>query len=84
MSDICSANSYQQCSRSIWFGGFFGSHHSHLHVSWVILKASVILYYGKVRALQRWASAWWSLWCCCSQWRGSSKGHNSESVKTST
>lgn len=30
MLDICSANSYQQCSRSTWFSGFLRIHHSHL------------------------------------------------------
>lgn len=65
MSDLCSADSCQWCSRSVCSEGFLGIHHSNPYMSWVILQLASIPYSGKVRPWQRLTAAWWAL---CSRW----------------
>lgn len=74
MLDICSANSYQQCSRSVCFSGFLRIHHSNLNICVLNSLEIGVVCCGRVRALQRLIAACQGLCCCCSQCTDSSKG----------
>lgn len=52
MLDICSANSYQQCSRSIWFSGFLRIQHSSLTyvVNYLEISNSSVLWQSESTA----------------------------------